>query len=185
MIAARVLASEHHAILKVAGQLDTACALVSAGNHVPSDIFDDIADFMDVFLDRYHHGKEENAVFPMLMSRDESMISVLASDHGFMRLRAAKYAAASRLYQPGDGSSSRRLVVAAGQHVDLVRMHINMENTVLLGILRRLSRAEDATVCDAMRRFDAVADMAGRDRVHALVEDIECRVHGAGKLPIQ
>lgn len=60
------LEDEHRVILKVVGTMPVLAESLEMGASVAPDVLRDIAEFMRVFADKCHHGKEEAHLFPAL-----------------------------------------------------------------------------------------------------------------------
>ena len=65
MKATEQLKNEHEAVKLMMKILDAACGNLKAGNKPQVADFEDMIDFLKVFVDRCHHGKEEQILFPV------------------------------------------------------------------------------------------------------------------------
>jgi hemerythrin-like domain-containing protein len=66
MPATAVLKEEHGGIEVMLGILEKVCDLLQEGGYPESEHIDGILDFLQVFVDTCHHGKEEEVLFPAL-----------------------------------------------------------------------------------------------------------------------
>lgn len=134
MKATQQLREEHEGIKimlivleKMAQQHDTAATI--KGEHLEG-----LLEFLKVFVDKCHHGKEEDLLFPALVDAgvpESGPIAVMLSEHemgrGYVRAMNADYAA----YVGGDESRAKDIVRNGRAYISLLRDHITKENDVL------------------------------------------------------
>ena len=60
------LKAEHKGILRMLRILDAVCERLDRGQEVDPKDLDDIVEFIRVFADKCHHGKEEDLLFPAM-----------------------------------------------------------------------------------------------------------------------
>src|SRR5215831_17890661 len=70
MKATEVLMQEHRAIERMLNVLEFATNNLAAGAPVPCHVFAQALNFISVFADKCHHGKEEDTLFPVLATHD-------------------------------------------------------------------------------------------------------------------
>lgn len=79
------LRKEHEGIRIMLEILQTVAQKMVDGESVPKDEIDDIMEFLTIFVDTCHHGKEEEFLFPALESagiaRDNGPIGVMLHEH--------------------------------------------------------------------------------------------------------
>jgi len=92
-------------------------------------------EFFSVFVDKCHHGKEEELLFPALetvgISRKGGPIGVMLNEHQQGRDLVAKMKRALSQYLNGDAGAAQKLKVSADAYIALLNLHINKENNVL------------------------------------------------------
>ena len=104
-------------------------------------------DFFKVFVDRCHHGKEEEYLFPKLQERglppDKGPIPVMLLEH--MGGRNTVKAISEALERVKQGDSSAAAAVAANLAIldEHLRGHIDKENEVLFPMADKVLTAED------------------------------------------
>jgi hemerythrin-like domain-containing protein len=109
------------------------------------EIFDirTVLKFLRLFGDEYHQSMEEKVLFPVLLhaSPQEDVIQLLLREHGEERgLVAAIEDALNPKHGPGFVRSSRQLI-------QLLRSHLDMEDSVFQDIADRiLSKEEDEVI---------------------------------------
>ncbi len=66
MTATDDLRAEHEGILRMLGVMRALATRIEAGGTVPAAELAGILDFLKIFADKCHHGKEEDILFPAL-----------------------------------------------------------------------------------------------------------------------
>lgn len=92
-------------------------------------------EFFSVFVDKCHHGKEEELLFPALeevgISRKGGPIGVMLDEHQKGRDLVAKMKNALSQYLNGDAGAAQKLKGSADAYIALLNIHIDKENNVL------------------------------------------------------
>jgi hemerythrin-like domain-containing protein len=144
---------------------------IEAGGTVPAAELTDILDFLKIFADKCHHGKEEDILFPALeaagMPREGGPIGVMLHEHtlgrGLIRDMDAALA----------GSAGPRAFVApALDYIELLTQHIAKENNVLFPMAERLLGAPALTAMhEAFERLEEERIGPGRhEAFHRLLD---------------
>ncbi|MGI6698554.1 MAG: hemerythrin [Clostridiales bacterium] len=112
-------------------------AAEQSGNADIKDI-NDIIDFLRLFSDKCHHGKEEGLMFPALeeagIPNEGGPIGQMLKEHIQGRQCIAEMAASV-----GSGAlQADRFTQAAANYINLLREHIQKENTVLFPMADRI-----------------------------------------------
>lgn len=177
MEATRRLREEHQVISKVLDCFDIALGEAREAGVLDGPIFEKFVDFFRGFADQCHHCKEEDRLFPVLVSagipKEGGPIGCMLAEHeqarAFVRAIAERLEVAGR----GDGSAIDALIEHGEMFIDLMRNHIAKENNVLFnmadGILdesqiERLSRSYDDAeaqpeYCARFARSRVIADV--------------------------
>jgi hemerythrin-like domain-containing protein len=171
MNATEQLRAEHEGILTMLQILERICEQMSSGKRADSSHLDQIIEFLQVFADRCHHGKEEDILFPALektgIPRDGGPIGVMLSDHdhGRQYIRAMQKAL-EELEKGQEGIDG--FVRAARGYIELLRSHIMKENNVLFVMAERnLSGEEQARLFDSFEILEQEKVGAGKHGVLA------------------
>ncbi|MEN8374385.1 MAG: hemerythrin domain-containing protein [Gemmatimonadota bacterium] len=129
----QVLRDEHQWILAVADVLSSL--LDDPADRLDYDRIGECIDFMRLFADACHHGKEEDHLFTALveqgMPREQGPIAVMLHEHRLGRERVSDMASAMPGARAGDSNDRRRLLQAGRGYVELIRNHILKEDNVL------------------------------------------------------
>ncbi|MEJ2640486.1 MAG: hemerythrin domain-containing protein [Desulfosarcinaceae bacterium] len=136
-------------------------------------------DFFAVFVDRCHHGKEEELLFPALesvgVSRDGGPVGVMIREHQQGRDLVAGMKAATIRYRNGDAGALLDLIRHAEDYVTLLNYHIDKENDVLFDLARRhIPEAQLASIKTGFDRIESERIGAGRhEAFHAMLSELE------------
>lgn len=81
----RVLSDEHQNILRIIDSMLTECDLLEKGKELEKIFFEKAIDFIKNYADRYHHAKEEDILFKVMLENLGSMhcnpIPVMLHEH--------------------------------------------------------------------------------------------------------
>ena len=140
--ATQVLREEHVWILEVAGVLERVVEAEAETESLDVDAAEKCVQFIRLFADACHHGKEEDLLFTELenvgMSRESGPVAVMLEEHRLGREFVNKMRQALDELASGDGDPVRAFVNAAYGYVDLIRGHIMKEDHVLFDIADRV-----------------------------------------------
>lgn len=164
------LRKEHDSILHVLKLLDHMTA-------VPSDEdarfqkYEQVVYFLQIFADKCHHGKEEDYLFPELVSKgmaaENGPIGVMLQEHRTGR----DYIAA--MSQAVEARARLDFEAAAAGYADLLRKHIDKENQVLFVLADQLiSDAQQDTMFEQFEHFEE--SVIG----HGIHEQLHTMIHG-------
>ncbi|MGQ9493468.1 MAG: hemerythrin domain-containing protein [Anaerolineae bacterium] len=85
MRATEQLMEEHRAIETVLNILENVCQRLETGKAVDAEHLEHILEFIRIFADRCHHGKEEDLLFPAMekagIPREGGPIGVMLIEH--------------------------------------------------------------------------------------------------------
>lgn len=130
-----ILRDQHRNILQVADVLERVVDLGPGPRSMDFDAVAECIDFVRLYADALHHGKEEDLLFPELESlgipSDEGPIAVMLAEHRQGREYVRAMALALETARTGDEVATRRLAHAARGYVALIRAHIMKEDHVL------------------------------------------------------
>jgi hemerythrin-like domain-containing protein len=121
---------------------------------------DIIVDFLQMYADRTHHGKEEDILFRDLQKKnlsndDRRVMNELIEDHIFSRETTKKLIDANSRYKNGDQSSLTDIADHLHALVDLYPRHIEKEDNAFFPASREyFSEHEDQVMLDEFWEFD-------------------------------
>jgi hemerythrin-like domain-containing protein len=174
------LLAEHDAVRLTLKILSKATQGIDAADAVPNaDHLEQLFDFFRVFVDRCHHGKEEELLFPALeqagISREGGPVGVMLKEHQEGRDLVAGMASALSRHRGGDPTAARKLKELAAAYVALLDRHIEKENTVLFPMASDL--LSDSRLEELKKGFDRIeTEKIGpgkHEAFHAMIDALE------------
>ncbi len=140
------LKAEHQAVLLTIRILDQITSNLEDGQVVDSRHLDQILEFLQVFVDKCHHGKEEKVLFPAMeeagIPQEGGPIGVMLYEHekGRSLVRCLKIGVED--YRVGKVEAIAEIVENAQKYGRLLVAHIDKENNVLYVMAERVLSAE-------------------------------------------
>ncbi len=172
-----LLRAEHVAILQVLEQCVEAAAASERGIAVPAGIFQDIQEFLMVFVERCHHGKEEAEVFPRLQRDYAALIERLEAEHVTGRQLALAFTQAVQGYLPGKAATGASLAAAARAYAAFLRRHIDQETQELFPAVEQALGPEDQQMVAAFERIEVERIGPGtHERLHGMIDGLAGRI---------
>jgi hemerythrin-like domain-containing protein len=129
------LHGEHAEVLRMVRILEALRPLIAKGEALPLEDWTDILGFLRVFVDRCHHGKEEEVLFPAMLpvadQETRALIQQLLDEHEQGRRLVASLASATGVeHVAAAGSPEERefdtdgAAEAIDRYVALLRPHV-------------------------------------------------------------
>jgi hemerythrin-like domain-containing protein len=104
-----------------------------------AEAFQTLIEFFEIYVDRCHHGKEEQFLFPALSrargAEVDSLISSLIDDHRQARVIMEQMKPYAGTHHSRTGADRKAFSERAERYVELVRRHIRKENSALLPLI--------------------------------------------------
>ncbi len=154
------LMREHRLIERVLPVLRHLGEMVSRYERIDPAHVSAVSDFLHVYADRLHHGKEEDILFKVLLSKPmttehRSTMEDLVRDHVRGRTLTKILDAAGARYVQGDAAASSDLLDAIQGLTDLYPDHIDAEDhRFFLPCMEYLTVTEQAEMLEEFDRFD-------------------------------
>jgi hemerythrin-like domain-containing protein len=173
------LSHEHEAIKRMLAIVSEICDRIDGGKAVDVGHLDSAVEFIRVFADKCHHGKEENLLFPAMVKagipNEGGPIGVMIAEHVQGRHFVRNLADAIPGYRAGNKGAKDAVVGSARGYVGLLGPHIHKEDFILYPMADRVLTAE--TQDDLTKGFAKVEDeIVGHgvhERFHKLLDDLE------------
>jgi hemerythrin-like domain-containing protein len=157
------LAAEHGAVLVALQILEKVEAALAANDRQAADDLGQLLDFLKVFVDRCHHGKEEDVLFPEMerrgVPRVGGPIGVMLMEHEVGRGHVRAMSDGLDRLRRGEAGAAVAILGHAREYRELLRAHIHKENSVLFPMADRL--VPDEVAATLLEQFEAIE----RDRV--------------------
>jgi len=174
------LKTEHEAVKITLRILDSICSEAENNGEMSNpDHVGQLIDFFKTFVDKCHHGKEEELLFPALegvgVSREGGPIGVMLEEHRQGRDLVAKMNAALAQHSEGNREAVSDLLQHARAYIVLLTQHIDKENNVLFPMAdRHLSREKQAELWDGFETIEKEKIGAGKhEAFHRMIESLE------------
>ncbi|MBT1074417.1 hemerythrin domain-containing protein [Geobacter grbiciae] len=176
--ATQILEEEHHLIQQVVGAMAALADRVFEGQVAEKETLVNFVDFMQVFVEKCHHEKEENHLFPLLVKKGVPVagcpIGVLTHEHQTAGKLTTDLGAAVEAYLKDPSGMGHFLVTTLRGVVALYPGHIWRENYLLFpmtdkilddreqeGLVEQFGAVERKIGLDVHQRFEQLAEKAG------------------------
>ncbi len=172
------LKQEHSGIARILEVVEKLCEKITGGESVPIVHIRQIIEFLQVFVDKCHHGKEEDILFPAMQAagvpREGGPIGVMLTEHEMGRRLVADMNKLLQAHEDGGSGSLMVLTNPALQYVNLLRSHIWKENNVLFPMAdEKLSPEKQDHVSREFERLEAERIGPGRhEAFHKLIDTL-------------
>jgi len=173
------LKKEHHGIELMLNILQSVSNRLDQGQQVAPDHLSGIMEFLTVFVDKCHHGKEEEFLFPALeaagVPREGGPIGVMLKEHEQGRVLVSRLKGALAALQSGAVSNEAGVQAIVGEYVTLLSQHIVKENTVLFPMAdEKLDANSDIELIEAFERLEKERIGVGKhEEFHALLHRLQ------------
>jgi len=151
---------EHRLIERMLAIIQDALAEAEKSGKIDPLFVDTAVDFIRIYADRTHHGKEEDILFRDLEKKglsegDRRIMNELIEEHIFGRLTTKALVEANTRYRNGDSAALADIAEALRTLVDFYPRHIEKEDKVFFPAARAyFSEAEDQAMLDEFWAFD-------------------------------
>ena len=172
------LRAEHEGIMNMLDILERISEQMASGRAANLGHLDRIIEFLSVFADKCHHGKEEDILFPALekvgIPKEGGPIGVMLAEHDHRREEIRSMRKALEELR-GGRDANEDFLKAARAYIGLLRSHIAKENDVLFVMAERnLSREEQARLLEAFETMEREKIGEGRhEAFHALLDELK------------
>ena len=134
-----VLKEEHQGVKLSLRILEQLCKKIHERNPGEKDLniadFNKLLEFFKVFVDKCHHSKEEDVLFPALLDaglpKQGGPIQVMLAEHDIGRKLVAEITAALNDFKDDVPNGETKLIRAANNYRELLKSHITKEDEAL------------------------------------------------------
>lgn len=141
-----ILRQEHGAIESALKILGVLCEKLESDGTIDPIHVDSLLEFITVFADQCHHGKEEALLFPAMeragIPSEGGPLCVMLMEHEMGRGYVGGMREAWDRFKKGDKKASSDFAGHAAQYVDLLTRHIAKENECLFPMAERCLKPE-------------------------------------------
>ena len=141
------LEEEHRYIAKVVSAAGQLADRLVADRPVAAETLQNVVDFMRLYADKSHHGKEEDRLFPLLEMRGVPMhgcpLEALLHEHGTGRALVRGLAEAVEAFRAADPAAREQLIKNLRGIAELYPNHIWKEDYLLFPMSHKVLNADD------------------------------------------
>jgi hemerythrin-like domain-containing protein len=172
------LKKEHQGIELMLRVLKAVADKLQRGQQIGNEHFDGIMEFLSIFVDKCHHGKEEEFLFPALeaagVKRDGGPIGVMLNEHEQGRKLVVKLKNAVIRYTSGDKTAAATIQIVVDEYVALLTQHIEKENHILFTMAdTKLDSIKDNELLEAFEQLERERIGPGKhEEFHALLHQL-------------
>jgi len=152
------LTHEHRVIELVLAGVEGLAAHAEREHRLDRERAEKALEILRNFADRCHHAKEERNLFRLMeergVPREGGPLGVMLHEHELGRAHVQAMGQALPAAPDGEAAAARNFAEHARDYVDLLRQHIQKEDTVLYPMAERLLSREDDT--RLMEAFEAI-----------------------------
>jgi hemerythrin-like domain-containing protein len=178
MKATQELKNEHQGIARMLRIIEAVGGKLGRNEHVDAKHLNGIIEFLSIFVDKCHHGKEEEFLFPALEAvgvlHDGGPIGVLLDEHKQGRKLVARLKDGVTGYTSGNKGAAATLQLTANEYAALMTLHIDKENTVLFPMAdTKLDSDKDISLFEAFERLERERIGVGKhEEFHVLLDQL-------------
>ena len=169
------LRNEHEGILFGLKILEKMIILIKTNKKVDNEKLIKILNFLRLFADKCQHGKEEGLLFPEMekvgIKKENGPIGQMLIEHD----QGRKYIKEMGLAIENETADMRRFVENAKNYIELLRKHIDKENTVLFPMGDKLLTKEiQDKLLESFEEFEEkVMGKGTHEKLHEMLHKFE------------
>lgn len=151
---------EHRLIERMITLIKQKLNRIETTSQVDPLFIDTVVDFIRIYADRTHHGKEEDILFRELSNKqmfdqDMQIMDELVDEHVLGRKTAKELVEANAQYRMGEKSALAVIVSKLKKLVDFYPKHIEKEDKIFFpAYMKYLSDEEDQLMLKEFYEFD-------------------------------
>ena len=165
------LMTEHRLIERMISSIDKEIKRIEKSGIVNQGFIAIAADFIQIYADKTHHGKEEEILFrdlskKKLSDNDNIIMNELIQEHIIGRTTTANLVKSAAAYQNGDKAALSLITQSLQKFVDFYPKHIEKEDKIFFpSSMKYFSEAEQQSMLNEFWEFD-------RKMIHAKYKSI-------------
>ncbi len=147
MKATSELMKEHDGIMLMLNIMNKIIENIQKRKELNPAHLEQVIEFLKVFADQCHHGKEEGILFPELVkkgfSQESGPIAVMLHEHGIGRGFIKDMSSHFQEYKAGKKDALPALADDMSKYVQLLMSHIQKENQILFPMADKALREDE------------------------------------------
>lgn len=179
MKATQQLKDEHEGILLMLQIMEKISDDLEKGKELNADHYGKIIDFIKVFADKCHHGKEEDILFPAMVNHgipnEGGPVAVMLNEHQLGRDLIKSLSSSFENFNAGNKTATKGIISSSMSYVHLLRNHIEKENNILFMIAdRALNDDEQSQIFEAFEKLEVEKIGIGKhEEYHLLLKELK------------
>ena len=176
--ATQQLRDEHEGIVMMLRIMEKVRAQAKDSESIRIDHFEGILGFLKVFVDKCHHAKEEELLFPALVAlgipKESGPIGVMLQEHTIGRGLVKALDEAFTEYKKGEKAALEEINRSAKEYIFLLKNHIDKENNVLFVMAEnRLSDTQQEKLYEGFEKIEEERiGMGKHEEFHRLIHTL-------------
>jgi len=175
------LEEEHKGIKLALDILEKICQKLESKEKVdPSDL-EKILEFIRVFADKCHHGKEEDLLFPAIeeagIPKDGGPTGVMVEEHNLGREYVKGFGEGVSAFAAGNEQARTKIVENARNYIQLLSQHIDKEDNILYMIADMHLSQEKQN--ELLKQFEKVEEekigKGKHEEFHKMLEELKAK----------
>ena|SRR3989344_2798196 len=179
MKATKQLKEEHRGVLLALSILEEINKKLKKGEKVNPEHLDQLLEFIRVFVDKCHHSKEEDLLFPAMekagIPNEGGPIGMMLEEHNLGRNYVKNFAKAIEDFKAGDPKAGKKIIENTNRYIALLRDHIDKEDNILYMMADMHLSPKKQT--ELLKQFDKVEEErigAGRhEKFHQMLDKLK------------
>ena len=173
------LRDEHKGILLMLAILDNVSTKLATEGSLDKSHLEGMLEFFSVFVDKCHHGKEEDLLFPAYeavgIANKNGPIGAMLAEHAEGRGYIKSMTEAFNEFKKDKNFSGTRIVEYARKYSALLKQHIDKEETVLYPMGdARLSEAKNKELLAGFDKIENERIGSGKhEQFHAMIDKLK------------
>jgi hemerythrin-like domain-containing protein len=179
MKATQQLKDEHEGIKLMLSIMENILKDLGKGNEMNMDHYAKIIEFVKGFADKCHHGKEEDILFPAMVShgipKESGPIAAMLNEHQLGREYIKSLSSAFEAFKGGNKLAINSIISSSNSYVELLRNHIKKENNILFIMADNvLNETEQSKIFDAFEKLEVEKIGIGKhEEYHHLLKELK------------
>ena len=176
-----LLKEEHHGVKLSLHVLEKLCEKISDERDADKSAYADdlvrLIDFFRVFVDKCHHAKEEEILFPALIEaglpKEGGPVQVMLQEHELGRKMVSELDMGLHNFQTAQKKDLNELIGPAQNYIQLLTAHIDKEDHVLYPIAdEKLSVTLQTEMMEAFEKIEIERIGQGRhEQFHSMLKE--------------
>lgn len=171
-----ILKEEHKEIRRMLKILGKMSEKLRSGEKIERNVLEKILEFIKIFADKCHHGKEEDLLFPAMeeagIPREGGPIGVMLYEHNVGRNAVKGMTEGIEEFYQGNENARKKITENAEIYIELLDSHIYKEDNILYPMAdMHLSEEQQK---ELLEKFEEVEkNIVGEGKHHEFLELLE------------